>query len=128
MEVGITHRRARKRGHNHVIALHDPFHARRVHPDVPEIHTVVSIGSLGYLQDVDNVLKDMNCRLKKGSKICFLEYDRFFELIPNVEWLSNDAEIKRIFDKNGFTVSVIRKQGFAWRYIFIYGSKYRNVK
>ncbi len=127
MEVDITNKRMARRGHAHVVALHDKHHARRVHPDVPEIHTVVSIGSLGYVQDIDNVLRGMNQRLKVGCKICFLDYDRFFELIPNVQWLSKDEEIKKIFERNGFIVSIMRKQGFAWKYVFIYGSKFRNL-
>lgn len=126
-ELDIAHKRMMRRGHKHVIVLHDKHHTKRVHPDVPEIHTVVSAGCIGYLQDIDNVLSDMNRRLKKGSKVCFVDYDRFFELISNVQWLSSDEKIKSIFHKNGFTVAVMRKQGFAWKYIYIYGTKFKNV-
>ena len=69
----------------------------------------------------------MNKRLRKGSKICFVDYDKFFDLIPNVGWLSDDNKIKKIFRDNGFNVGVIRKQGFAWKYVFIYGTKLKNV-
>jgi len=126
-ETLITQKRIEKKGHKHVFVLHDEKHHSRVHPDIPEIHTVASVGMLGYLQDTNKVLRDLNKRLKNGSKICFVDYDNFFGIIPNVEWLSNDKKIKRIFNKNGFKVDVKRKQGFAWKYIFIYGTKVRNV-
>ena len=122
-ELLIAHRRIHRRGHNHVTIIHDEKHSHRVHPDIPNIHSIVSAGALGYLQDIDGVLGDMNKRLKKGSKICFVEYDKFFGLIPNAAWLSEDDKIKNIFRRNGFAVSVMRKQGFAWKYIFVYGTK-----
>lgn len=127
-QLMIAQRRLRKLGHKHVICLHDEHHHRRVHPKVPKIHTIVSVAALGYVKDVRNVLRDMNQRLKKGSKICFLEYDKFFDIIPNVEWLTNDNKIKRIFHDSGFTVGIIRKQGFAWCYTYIYGTKFEDVK
>jgi amino acid transporter len=126
-QISIVQKRAMKRGHNHVNALHDIQHSTRVHPNVPDIHTIVSVGSLGYLQDVNKVLKEMNKKLKKGSKICFVDYDKFFDIIPNVDWLSSDEKIKSVFMKSGFKVSVIRKQGFAWKYIYIYGVKIKNL-
>jgi ubiquinone/menaquinone biosynthesis C-methylase UbiE len=126
-EVQITQRRMDKLGHKHVIVLHDEHHHRRVHPHVPNIHTAVSVGMLGYVQNINAVLKDMNKRLKNGARICFVDYDKFFDIIPNVEWLSDDKKIKGIFNRAGFNVGVIRKQGFAWKYVFIYGTKFKNV-
>jgi ubiquinone/menaquinone biosynthesis C-methylase UbiE len=126
-ETLITQKRMEKKGHKHVFVLHDEKHHSRVHPDVPEIHTVASVGMLGYLQDTNRVLRGLNKRLKKGARVCFVDYDKFFEIIPNVEWLSSDKKIKRIFSRAGFKVDVKRKQGFAWKYIFIYGSKVKNV-
>ena len=126
-EVRIAQRRAQKKGHNHITVIQDDEHANRVHPGVPDIHTVVSVGMLGYLQDKEGVLKQINKKLKKGSKICFVDYDKFFDIIPNAEWLTSDDKIKQIFRKAGFRVSVIRKQGFAWKYIYIYGSKIKEI-
>ena len=126
-EVMIARKRAMKKGHNHVNVIHDLQHSTRVHPDVPNIHTIVSVGSLGYLQDVEKVLKEMNRKLKKGSKICFVDYDKLFDIIPNVEWLNSDQKIKRIFKKCGFNVSITRKQGFAWKYIYIHGIKEKEI-
>ncbi len=126
-EVHITERRAMKKGHNHVIVLHDSEHAYRIHPDVPKTHSVVSVGMLGYLQDKEAVLKGINKKLKVGSKICFVDYDKFFDIIPNAEWLRSDQRIRYVFREAGFHVDIIRKQGFAWKYIFIYGTKIREL-
>jgi precorrin-6B methylase 2 len=126
-EIMITKKRADKRGHKHIIALHDTEHSTRIHPGIPTIHTVVSVGTLGYVQNIDNVLKDMNKRLNIGSKIFFVEYDKIFEIISNVAWLGNDKKIKKVFERNGFVVNVIRKQGFAWKYVYIYGVKVKDL-
>lgn len=124
----IAQNRMKKKGHSHVRLIHDLKHHSRLHPNIPNIHLVVSVGMLGYLQNVKKVLKEMNKKLKKGSNICFVDYDKFFDVIPNKDWLSNDKRIKRVFKECGFEVKVKRKQGFAWKYIYIYGEKVRNVR
>ncbi len=126
-DLEITQRRLDKKGHTHVKVIHDLQHHSRVHPDVPLLHTAVSVGTIGYVKDIHAVLKHMNKRLKKGSKICFVDYDKFFDIIPNKDWLSDDKKIIDIFYRAGFKVQVKRKQGFAWKYIFIFGEKVRNV-
>jgi len=123
----IADRRLKRKGHKHVKTIHDIKHHSRVHPSVPKIHTAVSVGALGYLKDPLNTLKDINKRLKLGSKVCFVDYDKFFDIIPAVEWLEDDKKIKNIFNKAGFKISVVRKQGFAWKYIYIYGKKTKNL-
>ena len=69
----------------------------------------------------------MNKRLKKGSMIYLIDYDKFFDIIPNQEWLSDDKKIKNTFKKSGFEVDVKRKQGFAWKYIYIIGKKVKHI-
>ncbi len=124
--VRIAQRRIEKEGHKHVHIIHDP-EGNRVHPTVPKVDAVISVGMIGYVQQVERVLQHMNRRLKKGAKIVFMDYDKFFDVIPNIHWLSKDEEIVRIFKKEGFNVGVIRKQGFAWQYIYIYGVKEKDV-
>jgi len=128
MDAGITQHRMDKKGHGHVTVIHDLQHHSRVHPEVPNVHVAVSVGSLSYVQDVKNVLKHINQRMKKGSKICFVEYDKFFDLIRTKDWLEDDKKIVKVFKNSGFKVSVKREQGFAWKYIFIYGKKYKGVR
>ncbi|MBW2980551.1 amino acid permease [Candidatus Woesearchaeota archaeon] len=126
-DITIAERRLLRKGHKHVKVMHDPNHMYRIHPKIPKLHAVVSVGNLGYVRHMGEVLKGLNKRLAKGAKICFVDYDKFFDFIPNIEWLSDDKKIKKIFRDHGFNVEVFRKQGFAWKYIFIYGVKFRNV-
>lgn len=127
-EVNLARKRMEKHGHRHVTVLYDEKLHSRVHPNIPNIHTVVSVGMLSYLQDTKQVLYDINKRLKIGSKICFVDYDKFFDFIPTVDWLQNDSKIKKVFRDAGFSVDVFRKQGFAWKYIYVYGMKIRDTK
>jgi len=124
----IAQNRMNKKGHSHVRLIHDLKHHSRIHPKIPNIHLIVSVGMLGYLQNVKNVLKQMNKRLKRGNKVCFVDYDKFFDVIPNKEWLSDDKKIKKVFSECGFKVNVKRKQGFAWKYVYVYGKKVNGVR
>jgi amino acid transporter len=127
-DLSIAQKRMDKKGHTHVRLLHDLKHHERLHQKIPDIHVVVSVGMLGYMQNVDKILRGMNKRLKKGSPVCFVDYDKFFDIIPNIDWLRDDEKIKDIFMRNGFKVRVKREQGFAWKYIYVYGKKVRDVK
>lgn len=127
-DLSITQKRLDKRGHKHITLFHDPRHHTRVHPDVPNVHVVISVGMLGYMQDPLKMLTHMNKLLKKGANVCFVDYDKFFDIIPNIDWLSDDEAIKLLFEKCGFKIKIKREQGFAWKYIYIYGKKVRNVK
>lgn len=126
--VSIARKRVERRGHRHVKTLYDEQHHKRVHPEVPSVHTVVSVGALGYLKEPEHALKDINKRLKTGSKVCFVDYDKFFDIIPAVDWLEHDDMIRKVFKDAGFDVKVERKQGFAWKYIYVYGKKVRGVR
>jgi len=125
-EVNITRGRMKKAGHEHVIVLHEKKDS--LHENIKRIDAAVSIAALGYIQDVKYVLREINSRLKKHGRIVFLEYDRFFGILPNIEWLSDDRRIKEIFRECGFYVQVERKQGIFWQYIYIYGNKVMTVK
>ena len=122
----ITRNRMRKGGHEHVIIIHDEHQVNRVHPDVPDVDAIVSIGMMGYLQDVKKVLGEMRSLLPYGGKIVFVDYADFFKVIPNVSWLSKDATIEKIFREAGFSVFVTRKKGLFWNYIFVYGIKFQQ--
>jgi len=122
----ITKKRMIKRGHNHVIIIHDKHQVNRVHPDIPHVDAIVSIGMMGYLQDVKKVLTEMRDLLPYGGKIVFVDYADFFKIIPNVAWLSKDEIIEQIFREAGFSVFVTRKKGLFWNYIFVYGIKFHE--
>ena len=122
----ITRNRMKKRGHEHVIIIHDEHQINRVHPDVPHVDAIVSIGMMGYLQDVKKVLGEMYELLPYGGKIVFVDYADFFKVIPNVAWLSKDSTIEKIFREAGFSVFVTRKKGMFWNYVYVYGIKFHQ--
>lgn len=123
----IVKKRLQRKGHLHVHLLHDDEHTIRVHPQVPQVDLVVSIGTLGYVQEMERVLLDFNNRLPLHGKICFLDYDNYFGIIPNVDWLSKNQFIKDLFEKTGFQIEITRKEGLFWQYIFIYGEKVCSI-
>ncbi|MFH1398654.1 MAG: amino acid permease [Candidatus Woesearchaeota archaeon] len=104
--------------------LHDIEHMSRVHPEVGKIDVAVSVGMMGYVQEVEKVLREVNALMPEGGKICFMDYGDYFHLIPNVDWLSNNEKIEKIFRECGFSVQVKRRKGLFWNYIFIYGIKF----
>ncbi|RLE38931.1 hypothetical protein DRJ17_02435 [Candidatus Woesearchaeota archaeon] len=122
-QIKIAHHRVTKKGHTHVKFLYDEQHHKRVHPVIPEIDAVVSVGTLSTVQNIDAVMQGWYKRLPIGGKIFVVEYDRFFHLIRNVEWLETDEKIASFFRKAGFAVKVERKWGLFWQYIYIYGFK-----
>ncbi len=122
----ITRRRLHKRGHLHVAVVQDEHQVNRVHPSIPHVDAIVSIGMMGYLQDVKKVLKEMRSLLPYGGKIVFVDYADFFKVIPNVAWLSNDRTIEKIFREAGFSVFVTRKKGLFWNYVYVYGIKFHE--
>ncbi|MBI2652312.1 amino acid permease, partial [Candidatus Woesearchaeota archaeon] len=122
----ITKRRLVKKGHSHVIVIHDEHQINRVHPSIPHVDAIVSIGMMGYLQDVKKVLKEMRDLLPYGGKIVFADYADFFKIIPNVAWLSNDKVIEKMFRDAGFSIFVTRKKGLFWNYVYVYGIKFHE--
>ena len=122
----ITNNRMKKRGHEHVIIIHDEHQVNRVHPDIPHVDSIVSMGMMGYMQDVKKILREMWELMPYGGRIVFVDYADFFKVIPNVAWLSNDAVIEKIFRGAGFSVYVSRKKGLFWNYIYVYGLKFRK--
>jgi APA family basic amino acid/polyamine antiporter len=120
-ELSILQNRLDKKGHKHVQVLHDPKHTDRAHTKVKKVDLVVSVGGMGYVKKPKTVLKHFAQRLKKGGRVVFLDYDKFFYLIPNIEWLNQD--VKTIFKQAGFDVKVEKKRGLLWTYVYMYGTK-----
>ena len=119
----ITRQRLLRKGHKHVKVIHDEHQINRIHPSIPHVDAIISVGMLGYLQDVKKVLSEMREILPYGGKIVLVDYADFFKFIPNVAWLSDDESIERLFKESGFEVFVTRKKGIFWNYIFVNGVK-----
>ena len=90
---------------------------------LPKIDALVSVGVLSYFQKPDLVLKHLSQKVKKGSRIVFMDYDKFFFIMPNVEWLSDDKKLMKWFTSAGFDVKIERKRGILWQHVFIHGVK-----
>ena len=103
--------------------IHDIEHSSRVHPSVPPIDAIVSVGNLSYLSDMKKILLEMNSLLPENGRICFMEFVDYFHLLPNPNWLKSNSEIKQLFLDAGFSVYVKKVPGFLWNYLYIYGMK-----
>ncbi|MBU1201422.1 MAG: amino acid permease [Nanoarchaeota archaeon] len=121
--IDIVSRRTKKRGYSHVHTIHDSHHTSRVHPDIKYVDMVFSVGTMSYIQNIKKILSDMRDILPDRGKVLFVEYVDFFKVIPNIEWLSSNEKIEKVFKDAGFSVRVIRKKGLFWNYIFVYGMK-----
>jgi len=122
--IKITTNRMKR--HPHVTILHHK-NPNTLHPKIPAIDAVVAEGTLGYTEKISSLLQQLNKKMHRGDKLCFLEYDRFFRIIPNIPWLTKDDSIRTVFAKNGFDVQVLRKRGLFWQYVYIYGKKAKNL-
>ena len=123
----IARRRIIKKCLYNVRTFHDPIHLKRLHPKVPDVDAVISVGMLGYFQDPLDVLKVVNRKLSVDSPIVFVDYDKYFDVIPNQDWLRHNGAITRTFKRAGFKIEIIRRQGFAWRYVMIHGHKVNSI-
>ena len=125
-ELKISKRRIQAQGHEHVIFIHDQHQANRVHPLIPRVDCIVSFGMLTYIQDIKKVLSEMNDIIKEGGKIVMVDWVNFFHIIPDVEWLTHDDLIRSLFREAGFAVTITRKKGMFWDYLYIHGLKTKN--
>jgi len=123
----IIANRLKKKDIKNTKVIHDAEMLFSVSKEVPKVQAIVSVNMLSNLQNVRSVLKDFNQKLENGDKIVFMENDRFFDVIRNVDWLSDENQIKNLFDETGFKIDVEKRQGNAWEYIFIYGVKVKNI-
>jgi basic amino acid/polyamine antiporter, APA family len=120
-KVEIVKKRIKK--HAHVTVQHHP-HLDDFKLELPhQVDGVMSIGMLSYMQKPAQILKSLAKHVKPGGEIVFLDYDKFFYFIPNVEWIQNDYHLKKIFSEAGFAVNVERRHGLLWTYVIIYGEK-----
>ncbi len=126
-QIVLAEKRLKKLGHKHVTFIHHENLHSNIHHKIPDVNLAVSVGMLGYLQETEAVLDGVNKRLDKGEKVIFLDYDKFFYIIPNTPWLRDDKKIKQVFKESGFDIRVDRKQGLFWQYLYIYGKKVNNV-
>jgi len=120
--VSIVSKKLKK--HKHVTVFHhEHLHHFKTKQKLPKIDVVISSGVLSYMQKPTAVLKHIGQNMKKGGRIVFLDYDKFFFFIPNVIWISDEKKLNSIFKKAGFKVNISKKRGIFWTYVFISGEK-----
>jgi len=106
---------------SHVSVHHHP-HLDDFKLQLPQkVDGVISVGMLSYMQHPQQMLTSLAQHVKPGGEIVFLDYDKFFYVIPNIEWIQSDAHLRDIFTKAGFKVEIVRKRGLLWQYIIING-------
>jgi basic amino acid/polyamine antiporter, APA family len=119
--VKIVSKRTKK--HNHVSVHHHP-HLHDFKLKLPKkVDGVISVGMLSYMQKPQKVLASLAKRVKKGGEIIFVDYDKFFYIIPNVAWISDTVKLKGMFRKAGFDVVIEKKKSLLWQHIIISGRK-----
>lgn len=125
-EGDITRERMVRYGHSHVEVIHEQDFDN-VHISVKKADLAVSAGGLSTVVDIKTALIAINRKLPVNGKILFLDYDKFFWIIPNVDWLGNDIKLLAIFKECGFKVTIERRQGMFWQYVYVEGKKVKNV-
>lgn len=88
-----------------------------------KVDEVISIGILSYMQNPKRLLTSLGKRVKKGADVVFVDYDKFFYIIPNVTWISDDKQLISLFKSAGFKVTVERKHSLLWTYVIVRGKK-----
>ncbi len=124
--IRIAKKRIEKRGHKNVMLIHDKHQVNRVHYAVSRADSIISVGMLGYIQDIKKVLGEMGSLLSERGKIFFVDYVDIFKVLPNVGWLSDEEKLKELFRDAGFSVKVEKVKGLFWNYLFVYGLKTRE--
>ncbi|MBR9690872.1 amino acid permease [Candidatus Woesearchaeota archaeon] len=108
--------------------IRDSEEYSRIHPSVDHLDAAVSVGMISYIQNLQNVLKELNHKMHMGGKVVFVDYDKLFEIIPNIDWLADDKLLTQYFTKAGFKIRIERVQGMMWRYVYIFAEKVKNVR
>ena len=125
--IAITKKRLGKLGVSSYSLIRDEEEYTRIHPDIRYLDAVVSVGLISFVQNLQNVLKELNRKMFVGGKLVFVDYDKLFDVIPNIDWIEDDRLIEDYFTNAGFKAVIERHQGLAWGYVYIFAEKVREV-
>jgi len=118
-----VHEKAKKEGHEHVSVLHDEHHVNRIHPAVPQVDAVLSVGVLHHIQDLRKILKEIHQRLPDGGKVVFKDEIDILKVLPNGGWAANPEKILDVLKEEGFGVQMHIKKGILVNHLIIYAIK-----
>ncbi len=93
-------------------------------PDkIKNVDYFFSSNSLGYIPDIPKFLNHLRKVMRKNSRYCFYIKHSFINMTPNALIVENKEEIKRIFEKEKFSVEYTKKKSFLKEEIYISGKK-----
>jgi basic amino acid/polyamine antiporter, APA family len=120
-KVKIADKRTKEHPH---VSVHHEQSLEDFTVQLPEkVDGVLSVGMLSYMQKPEQILTSLGKHVKKDGEIVFLDYDKFFYVIPNVQWIKDTKELIAMFKRAGFSVELEKKYGLLWQYIIIKGTK-----
>lgn len=114
-------KRLKKRKLNHVKVIHDEHANTRIHPEVPEVDAVFSLGMLGLVEEKQPLLTQLARLMPDHAPVCFVEWVDYLGILPDPPWLSDFEKIRREFAKAGFQVHATKVKGLLWNYLVVYG-------
>ncbi len=121
--IEVINAHLKKRNINHVHTFHDEHQVNRIHPHIPQVDAIVSVGMLGHIQDLRKVAKEMSALLPEGGKILFKEEVDFLRFIPNIGWIALPDKVVEIFAEEGIRINYFRQKKLFWTDLIIYGMK-----
>ena len=75
------------------------------------------------MQNPKKILSSLAKKVNKNAEIVFVDFDKFFYFIPNVDWIQDKQKLIAMFKEAGFNVKVERKHGLLWTYVVISGRR-----
>lgn len=121
--IDVINAHLKTRNINHVHTFHDEHQVNRIHPHIPEVDAIVSVGMLGHIQDLRKVAKEMSTLLPEGGKILFKEEVDFLRVIPNIGWIALPDKVIEIFAEEGIRINYFRQKKLFWTDLIVYGMK-----
>jgi amino acid transporter len=121
--IDVVNKKISKKAYTHVIGLHDEHHANRVHPSIPAVDIIISVGLLHHLQDFEKILKEMHARLPEDGRIVFKDEIDLLKFLPNGAWAADLDKAIEALHHQGFIAQKQIVNGLFADHIFIYAMK-----
>lgn len=121
--IDAVNKKITKKAYSHVYSLHDEHHANRVHPSVPRVDIVISVGLLHHLQDFEKILKEMYMRLPEDGRIVFKDEIDLLKILPNGAWAADIDKAIEALHNQGYIAQKQIIPGILANHVFIYAMK-----
>ena len=121
--IDVVNKKIAKKTYANVFSLHDEHHANRVHPSVPNVDIIISVGLLHHLQDFEKILKEMHVRLPEDGRIVFKDEIDLLKILPNGAWAADLDKAIEALHNQGFIAQKQIIKGLLANHVFIYAMK-----